>query len=74
MCQNLQITMVTCRNRGEHHTPTHAGTVFTGMGMGMKKYTWGLPVSFPSKGTIDISVKSVSKGNLHVEALKSYLI
>ena len=33
---------------GKHHTPTHVGTVFMGMGMSMKKYTWGLPVSFHS--------------------------
>ena len=31
-------------------TPTHAGTVFTGMGKGMRKYTRGLPVSYLSPG------------------------
>jgi hypothetical protein len=33
---------------GKHHTPTHKGTVFTGTGMGTKKYTHGLPMSHPT--------------------------
>ena len=33
------------KTHDKHHTRTDAGTVFTGTGKGMTKYTWGLPVS-----------------------------
>ena len=39
--------METC---GKHRTPTRGGMVLVGMGTGMKKYTWGLPMSLPNYG------------------------
>jgi hypothetical protein len=36
----------------KHHTPTHKGMVFAGMGMGTKKYTHGLPMSHPNTRTL----------------------
>ena len=31
----------------KHRTPIHKGMVFTGTGTGTKKYTHGLPMSYP---------------------------